>query len=287
MSGAIATVVPAELVRGIARMDPLPVTAQRLVDMMSGNEVALSKIVDLIEFDQAIAALVLRHAATTRYASHGTPTVRDAVMRIGTVALLEIVLDGYLNKLRVATPLYDLSEHDLWLHGAAARLAVRALREACPQVKMPVLAETAALLHDIGKLVVCRYLKCDVRDVLSYAKTHGTTFVEAERALLGTDHAAVGAAIAGHWKFPEEVADAIARHHSAPFVNPTVLLDAVAMANVVAKTVEAGLGAEGLNFNVDPQSYRRLGVDFTTFGRVCLQVDTELRELARTNGIAL
>lgn len=287
MSAATAAVVPADLVRGIARMEPLPVTAQRLLDMMQGKEVALASVAELIEFDPAVAAEVLRHASTVRFAGYGTPTVREAVMRMGTVALLDIVLGGYLKTLRVATPLYDLSEQDLWLHGAAARLAVGALRRARPKAAIPAMADTAALLHDIGKLIVSRYLKRDGREILRYVKANGTTFVAAERAILGTDHAAVGAAIAAHWNFPEDVADAIARHHSAPFVNPTVMLDTVALANVVAKTVEAGLGAEGLNFTVDPLSYRRLGIDFAAFGQVCLQVDTELRELARINGVAL
>ncbi|MEP7305656.1 MAG: hypothetical protein ABJA98_09075 [Acidobacteriota bacterium] len=80
--------------------------------------------------------------------------------------------------------------------------------------------------------------------------------------------------------------DAIRRHHSAPFTNPTVVLDAVALANVVAKTIETGLGAEGLNFSMDPGSDRRLGVDFATFGRVCLQADAGLREMTRVHGAA-
>jgi hypothetical protein len=42
--------------------------------------------------------------------------------------------------------------------------------------------------------------------------------------------------------------------------NPTLILDAVVMANVVAKTIQTGLGAEGLNFGVDPDSFTRLGL---------------------------
>jgi putative nucleotidyltransferase with HDIG domain len=279
-------VVPAALVRGIRQLEPMPVTAQRLVGLLNGEEVSLAEIAELIEFDQAIAAAVLRTAATVRYASHTMPTVRDAVLRLGTVALLDLVLDGYLKNLRAAVPMYDLSEQDLWLHGAAAQLAVRALAVQRPQAKIPAIAETAALLHDIGKLIVSRYLKADVRELVTHARRRAITFVEAERDLLGTDHAAVGAAMAEWWRFPAEVVDTIGRHHSPSFDNPTVVLDAVALANVVAKTIGTGLGAEGLNFAVDPGSYRRLGVDFGTFGRVCLQTDVWLREAARAHGVA-
>ncbi len=206
------------------------------------------------------------------------------MLRLGTVALLDLILEGYLNRLRTATPVYDLSEHDLWLHSAAAQLAVRALMAERPRARIPPIAETAALLHDIGKLIVSRHLKADVRDLVAHAKTRGITFVEAEREVLGVDHTEVGAAMAEAWKFPPEIVEAIRRHHSTPFTPPTPVLDAVALANVVAKTIETGLGAEGLNFAVDPGSYRRLGVDFATFGRVCLQADSWLKEVTRAHG---
>jgi len=280
-------VVPEEIVRGIRQLEPLPLTAQRLVALINGKDVALSAIAELIEFDATITAAVLRTASTVRYAGNGVPTVREAVLRMGTVALLDLVLEGYLKKLRTATPLYDLTEHDLWLHSAAAQLAVRALAGERPKARIPAIAETAALVHDIGKLIVSRYLKADVRELEKYARTHAVTFVDAEREILGVDHTVVGAAMAEAWQFPSEIVDAIRHHHSAPFANPTVVLDAVALANVVAKTIQTGLGAEGLNFAMDPGSYRRLGVDFAAFGRVCLQADAGLREVTRVHGAAL
>ncbi len=286
MPEQLIAVVPEDLVRGIKQLEPLPVTAQRLLGLLNGEDVALTAIAELIEFDQAVVAAVLRTASTIRHAGRTTPTVREAVVRLGTVALLDLVLEGYLKKLGAATPMYDLGEQDLWLHGAAAQLAVRALAAERPQAKIPTMAETAALLHDIGKLIVSRYLKADVRELVKHARTRAITFVEAEREILGIDHATVGAAMAEQWRFPPEIVDAIGRHHSPPFANPTVVLDAVAMANVVAKTIETGLGAEGLNFAVDAGSYQRLGIDFATFGRVCLQSDAWLREMTRAHGVA-
>ncbi len=276
---------PREIVRGIKDLEPLPITAQRLLDMTRGEEVGLAKIAELIELDPVVTAAVLRHASLVRFATAGVPTVREAVLRMGTVALLDLVLEGYLKKLRVSTPMYRLSEEDLWLHGAASKLAVRALAAERPQARLPPMAETAALLHDVGKLLISRYLKAEVHDLVRHARAKSLTFVEAERDLLGTDHAAVGAAMAEAWRFPPEVTDAIRRHHSPPFANSSATLDAVCLANVVAKTIKAGLGAEGLDFAVDPLSYRRLGVDFTTFGRVCLQTDASLREAGRAHGI--
>jgi HD-like signal output (HDOD) protein len=106
--------------------------------------------------------------------------------------------------------------------------------------------------------------------------------VEAEQELFGVNHAAVGAAIAVEWHFPIEVTDAIARHHDKHLGRSTRVLDAVVIANVVAKNIGVGLGAEGFNLTVDSECVRRLGLDFTKFARICLQTDTWLRELRQT-----
>lgn len=286
MPGLTMTALPAAIVKGLAHLEPLPITAQRLIDMVRGNDVALAQVAELIELDPVVTASVLRHASSVRLAPAGAPTVREAVLRMGAVALLDLVLEGYLAKLRVSTPVYHLNERDLWIHGAASKLAVRALAAAAPRATIPPMAETAALLHDVGKLLISRCLNTGVHDLAMHARTRGLTFVEAERDLLGTDHAAVGAAMADAWRFPPEVTDAIRRHHSPPFFNATVTLDAVCVANVVAKTIAAGSGAEGLNVAVDPLSYRRLGLDFVSFGRVCLLTDAALCEVSRAHGIA-
>jgi hypothetical protein len=189
--------LPSTLVRAVEQLAPMPVTAQRLVALMQGEDESLTRIAELVEFDQVIAASVLRMARSWTYAGSRPPeTVRDAVVQIGTVPLLNMLLGEYMSGLRTAAPLYDLTEDDLWCHAAASQLAVRALMHECPSANLPPVAATAALLHDIGKLVMSRCLNASVETIVGYAKQHNVTFVEAEQQLFGVNHAAVGAAIA-------------------------------------------------------------------------------------------
>lgn len=149
-------------------------------------------------------------------------------------------------------------------------------------MKLPAVASTAALLHDIGKLVMSRCLNAGVQTITTHAREAGITFVEAERRLFGVNHAAVGAAMAVQWKFPDLVTDAIARHHDDELGESTPVLDAVVIANMVAKHIGVGLGAEGFNLTVDGACVRRFGLDFNRFARICLLTDTWLRELRQT-----
>jgi len=189
--------IPEALLKDIDKLEPLPVTAQALLRAVSDGDVSFAKIAELIELDQAVAANVLRMSRSAAYSgAQNVSTVREALLRLGTSALLDLVLGDFMKRLKFSAPMYRLTEDELWLHGAASHLAVRAIQQEKPNGKVPQPAQTAALVHDIGKLVMVRHLKADVGVILQHCRDEKTTFVEAERALFGTDHAAVGAAMA-------------------------------------------------------------------------------------------
>ena len=106
-----------------------------------------------------------------------------------------------------------------------------------------------------------------------------TLVTELFRQLFGCDHAEVGGEVAKHWGFPADIREAIARHHEVPLADSTPLLDAVVVGNVVAKTIETGLGAEGLDLRIDGRCRERLRLGFARFSRVCLATMTGLQEL--------
>lgn len=277
---------PELLVRNIENLEPLPVTARMLIEHAGKDDASLASIAEIIEFDQPVAASVLRLASSAMYAGHQPPvTVAAAVVRIGTKHLLDLVMGDYLRKLHADTPLYSMTEDDFWLHGAAARLAALALTKECGREAVPPLAVTASLLHDVGKIVMARSLDAKPEEVADYAASRGVTFDEAERGLFGTDHAAVGAAIARKWRFPDPVLDAIRHHHDPVINNPTPVIDVVVIANFIAKCVSAGLGVEGFNFAVDDGCYRRLGLHAPSFDRVLAQTDLWLRDLRESTEV--
>ena len=105
-------------------------------------------------------------------------------------------------------------------------------------------------------------MKADVKQILALRDERGIAFVEAERELFGCDHAEVGGAVARHWGFPDDITDAIEHHHQVPVEKPNPTVDAVIIANLAAKAVGTGLGAEGMDLRLDEQVNRRLKLDF-------------------------
>lgn len=278
--------IPQGLLQGIDRLDPLPITVQRLLKVLEDEEVGPAQIAEFVQYDPAVASTVLRLANSAAYGGWTQiTTLRDAVVRLGVTKILDIALGDHLRRLKVAAPLYDLAEDDLWLHSAAASLAVKALQREVPRAGIPESASIAALVHDIGKLVMVRYLKADVSSILKRRDERGISFVEAERDLFDTDHAEVGGEMARRWGFPDDIQVAIERHHQVPVVEPSPTLDAVMVANLAAKAIGTGLGAEGMDIRVDDKTHRRLGLDFAGFSRVCIQTMVWLKEVKASYGV--
>ncbi len=273
--------IPEKLLDGIQRLDPLPITIQKLMVAMEDDNVRFGEIATIIEYDGAVAANILKVANSGAYGgSYRTETVRSAIVRLGAANLLNIVLGSHLTSLQPAAPMYGLTENEFWLHSAASSIAVKAIMLEAKPLLIPAMAATAALLHDIGKLLIVRYLSVNTSNIHAVAEEKEIPFVDAERELLGCDHSEVGAEIARRWRFPSDIASAIERHHQMPADNADPLIDAVMLANLAAKSLGAGMGADGMDFCIDYSGSReRLGLKVEAFERACAQASIWLNEI--------
>ena len=88
---------PTALLDEIKNLEPLPHTAQRLTEAAFEENLSLSEIADVVEYDQAVVANILRIANSPLYRGLvPIEDIRQAVSRLGLNALLEIVL-GVVN----------------------------------------------------------------------------------------------------------------------------------------------------------------------------------------------
>ena len=98
----------------------------------------------------------------------------------------------------------------------------------------------AGLLHDIGKVLFAHFEPEALAEALRLSSTEGLPVHEAERQLLGVDHAEMGAMLADHWGFPENLCRAIREHHEPiDAEDAPVLRDCVYLANHLAARMEA------------------------------------------------
>ena len=138
---------------------------------------------------------------------------------------------------------------------------------------IPAEAYTAGLLHDIGKVVLGEYVENRIGAIIELAQSEGCSFAEAERRLLGLNHAEVGAVLAKKWGLPDFLVGAIRSHHASPDPGPgdgdetSTLVAAYIVANQVARGTGSGVGAnETPDPNIPGVVLEILGVKQDGFG---------------------
>jgi HD-like signal output (HDOD) protein len=211
------------------------VSAIRLAGLVSDPGVDVLDIVETISLDQSLTAAVLRQANSAASANRiRIGTVRDAVVRLGMNMVLSIALSGHLSKQMIrAVPEYGLGAGELWKHSVLASIAAD-LTRGRSSVRVPTEAATAALVHDIGKLVLCRYMSPHVLELIAQSGAQeGDADFEAELKVLEVHHGDVGALVAEHWRLPESIVAAVKYHHT-PSEHPEPICFAVALGNMVA-----------------------------------------------------
>jgi len=172
----------------------------------SGDEVAAA-----IESDAALAIQVMR-AANNGGGPHGrTRGVRQAV-DVLSVERIRGIGEGIHTYDPFEHPTATADRHERFRrHAVATRHATERIAELARLADRDELA-VAALLHDVGKLVLAE-LHGPFEETADERATPDER-IRRERRELGIDHALVGAVLVRRWALAPSVAAAIERHHS-------------------------------------------------------------------------
>ena len=174
---------------------------------------------------------------------------------------------------------YALGKDDLWRHSLACAIAAQMLAEIVhyPEVEE---AFVAGLLHDIGKVSLNETIQRLSPVLRNVMETRDLAFSEAERLVLGYDHADVGGRIAQKWYLPQRLAQAIAQHHEPVQNGQVAPLAALAhLANAVCLLAGIGIGADGLHARLSTQAMHTLQLTESQVETVLARLVDEFQRL--------
>jgi HD-like signal output (HDOD) protein len=233
-----------DLLSSAEGLGALPVTVTRLAAIVSNPNHDIRDIVEVISFDQALTATLLRRANSAALgARYQIKTVRDAAMWLGSGALLSMALATNVSRrLSEPIPAYGLAEGQLWKQSVAAMLAAEVIRSHAT-ADVPAEAPTAALLHDFGKVVLAQHYGPRVLNLIAQAAAADNLgLLDAEKKVFGVQHAEIGGLVAQAWKLPHTIVDAIMNHHHAG-AHRTTVSATVSLAHAMVNDVLAGVGS--------------------------------------------
>lgn len=251
-----------DLMRRVRDLPPLPGAALKLLTMCRDPEVPLRDIVGVIEVEPALTLKVLRLANSPFYGlRRKVATVRDAVVNLGADAIVNCVLAGCLANLYGRESRgYSQTPEDAWRHAVGTAVCAQGLAERCERPLAP-LAFTCGLLHDVGKTVLGTRPETERFRILPMAEREGISFLQAERAVLGFDHAQAGAALAEHWNLPGEIVESI-RWQYEPLRAPRYprLASLVHVGHVLCISLSPELDVDNLTVRFPLDILEKLGI---------------------------
>ena len=262
------------LLRQVRDLPALPAAVLRVMQLTDDPKASAADVARAMASDQALALRVLKLANSAFYgASRRISTVSEAVVILGMRTTRNLVMaTGCQDMLEVSVGGYAMPRGALWRHSlacgsAAQALAIRAKYRATEE------AFVAGLLHDIGKVVLNMYLKEQFVKVLIRAAGGKITYVEAEREILGFDHAEAGARLLERWNLPANLVSAVRYHHRPLQDEPKSLLPCIVhVADAICLTLGIGLGMDGLTYALQPEALAALNLTDADFEEVANQV---------------
>jgi putative nucleotidyltransferase with HDIG domain len=277
-----------EILAGLKDVELLSSPAMGAMQMLNDPELDSDKVGRIIELDPALTTNVLRFANSAYFGcSTKVLSIKDAFVRLGMKTVSRMV---YMSAASQLSPHevrgYDLDAGALWNHLLVTAVCSDLLAHKLG-ITPPPATFTAALLHDIGKLVLGNHMNVDVEPILQLTQQENIMFEEAERRILGIDHAEVGAELLKQWNLPDEIVLAI-RHHLEPdgFDGDNhLMVDLLHVSNIIAMLYGSGLGMDGYNYEVCKATEERLGINLKLVQSIICDLGKEVEQLAEMSGV--
>lgn len=227
------------------RLSPAPRVLPRLLNVLADPDSDVTQVTELISFDPGLTAKVLR-ASNSAFVGLPAPArdIGEAVNLLGVHCVYQLAAAS------CGASTFQSGKHAtsglLWKHSVTTALAAQFLAEDLALEQGPLF--TAALLHEIGKILFAEQWKDGYWTLVEQTRSSPSELVPLEERTFQLNHAELGGRLLAYWKFPPQIAASVWNYHAPlrgmPFERETAcvtLADAVSEAITRRQTDEAEL----------------------------------------------
>jgi putative nucleotidyltransferase with HDIG domain len=212
---------------------------RKLLGVIENPRISLNEIGSFISNDPVLTSRVLKVVNSPVYGFPGRiSSVSQALILLGLNVVKGMLLGVSVFEAMQKT-MVGLWEHSL---GCAVTARIIAKKK---ELKEPEEVSVAALLHDIGKVVLGLKFPDEYKKIMSEAETKDILIFDAEKNYFGINHADAGAWIAQKWNFPRSLVEVIEYHHK-PHLSKNV-----AMQTAIVHLSDILIRAKGFGFAGD------------------------------------
>lgn len=194
----------------VVTLPSLPTTVTRVTQLINDPDSNLSDVATVIQTDPALALKTLRLVNSAYYGvGQRVDTVDHAVTMLGIRVIRNLAYTAAVFET------FERGSTELLHHSVMTGIAMRSLidHSACRGTIDPDEAFVYGLLHDVGKILINEFLPKEAESAALMSHARKMPIYEAERVVIGVDHAELGSRLIEKWGLPPELAGAIAGHH--------------------------------------------------------------------------
>ncbi len=207
-----------QIVSNIRNLPTPPIVFHQIQKVINDPNVSAGQIASILSEDPAMSVKVLKLTNSAFYGlAREVESVKQAVVIVGLEAIKNLVLSASVLDMFKGDDFDQEFQDKFWRHSLAVGFCGRLLAKRARAKGMidPDAAFSGGLLHDIGKVILCCFLKDDYKlftDARSKDKITESYILEEKT--IGFNHAQLGAVLAEQWKLPQRLSEAIAFHHN-------------------------------------------------------------------------
>ena len=195
----------------------LPEVVVRLNEVVDNPSSTVADITAVITQDPSLTLRLLQLANSPYYGlAREVDTVSQAVVLLGASRIRDMVLATAVTRRLVGIEMQHISLEEFWRHAIYTAMLARELAHHCVRGREETMF-IGGLIHDIGQLLMYH----QIPELAHQAYLHSLDGrgelapVDAEREILGFDHAELGGALVARWHLPALLEECL-RHHHAP-----------------------------------------------------------------------
>ena len=242
---------------------PIPAIASQIMTKSDDPDSSLAEIADLIANDPALTANLLKICNSAYFSlPRKVESVKDAVAWVGLDQIVELVLTNSVSaNFNKGLEGYGLGEGELWRHAVTSAHIAKSLAQRYGASQNKHLIYTAALLKDIGKLILGRFVAFSFEKINILVHSQGYSFNDAEKNIIGMNHEELGAMVGQKWAFSEKLIYMIRHHHltnESARQDPETTL--IYLADIICMMMGICTGTDGLSYRFYGDVLKRINL---------------------------
>jgi HD-like signal output (HDOD) protein len=259
-----------------AKLPEAPTIISELNDVIADPFATSNDVAQVVNKSPSLAALLLKIVNSAYY---GFPSRIDRISRavtiIGTKEITGLALGICVMRSFNDIPAEVIDMQAFIRHSLACGMVARILG-ALKNMEQTEQLFVSGLLHDIGKLIVFKYLPEYTHCTMNLAISSGESVFSAEKKVLGMNHTRIARYLLKKWRLPEGLENNVVFHHTPGKASDPIKAGILQLADLIANALGIGASGERTVPACDELILESIGVSASTLQMVIRQAIHQL-----------